>query len=221
MSACNTAAGDGRGNASGLSGQARGFLTAGSRAVVVTHWSIPSAATLSLNVEWFASKADGGSGDWADALRVATRKIVEVQGPPSFVHPANWGAFATFLGHLSGSRATWVLRQKPAICLTMGLRLAANEGPLFEPLVAPYAARGGVRKVSASGPEADIESFRAHDVWPLGWAPVLCKIAVPPNIWRADISNYVYAGLPGPTAREALNSSPHALQIGGGYVLMS
>ncbi|KFC70260.1 CHAT domain protein [Devosia sp. LC5] len=96
LSACNTAAGDGRSNASGLSGLARGFLNAGAGAVAVTHWSIPSEATLSLNVRWFSAKSTSPELDWAAALREAVTAMIEVEGPATFAHPANWGAFEVF-----------------------------------------------------------------------------------------------------------------------------
>jgi CHAT domain-containing protein len=96
LSACNTAAGDGSEDASGLSGLARGFLSAGARSVAVTHWSIPSAATLSLNVKWFEAKRDNQATDWAESMRQAIVAMVESEGPPQFAHPANWGAFEIF-----------------------------------------------------------------------------------------------------------------------------
>lgn len=96
LSACNTAAGDGRSGAPGLSGLARGFLSAGARSVAVTHWSIPSQATLSLNVAWLRAKTASPTSDWADALRQGISDMVLTEGPASFAHPANWGAFEVF-----------------------------------------------------------------------------------------------------------------------------
>ncbi len=43
LSACNTAAGDEPG-AEGLSGLAKAFFYAGARALLVSHWSVPSEA---------------------------------------------------------------------------------------------------------------------------------------------------------------------------------
>lgn len=31
--------------------------------------------------------------DWADALRAAMQGMIEDEGPASFAHPVNWGAF--------------------------------------------------------------------------------------------------------------------------------
>jgi hypothetical protein len=48
LSACNTAAADGRLGAEGLSGLARAFFYAGARSLLVSHWSVDSAATVKL-----------------------------------------------------------------------------------------------------------------------------------------------------------------------------
>src|SRR5439155_11346278 len=47
LSACNTAAGSAQG-AEALSGLARSFFYAGARALLVSHWSVDSAATVKL-----------------------------------------------------------------------------------------------------------------------------------------------------------------------------
>ncbi|MBI3515281.1 MAG: CHAT domain-containing protein, partial [Proteobacteria bacterium] len=48
LSACNTAAADGTPDAGGLSGLAKAFFYAGARSVLVSHWSVPSKATVKL-----------------------------------------------------------------------------------------------------------------------------------------------------------------------------
>jgi len=48
LSACNTAAPEGRPGAEGLSGLAKTFFYAGSRALMVTHWWVASDATVLL-----------------------------------------------------------------------------------------------------------------------------------------------------------------------------
>jgi hypothetical protein len=57
LSACNTAATDGTPDAAGLSGLARAFLYAGSRALLVSHWSVSSSAALKLTVGMFDEAA--------------------------------------------------------------------------------------------------------------------------------------------------------------------
>jgi hypothetical protein len=47
LSACNTAAGGARG-AESLSGLARAFIYAGTRALLVSHWAVDSTATVKL-----------------------------------------------------------------------------------------------------------------------------------------------------------------------------
>ena len=57
LSACNTAAGGANG-AEALSGLARAFFYAGARALLVSHWSVDSAATVKLSpVQWAPSPA--------------------------------------------------------------------------------------------------------------------------------------------------------------------
>src|SRR5262249_7641937 len=46
LSACNTAADDGTPDGGGLSGLAKAFFYAGSRALLVSHWQVPSKATV-------------------------------------------------------------------------------------------------------------------------------------------------------------------------------
>src|SRR5215469_12426262 len=48
LSACNTAGADETPDAGGLSGLAKAFFYAGARSVLVSHWSVPSAATVAL-----------------------------------------------------------------------------------------------------------------------------------------------------------------------------
>ncbi|RZJ95733.1 MAG: CHAT domain-containing protein, partial [Brevundimonas sp.] len=48
LSACNTAASDGRPGGEGLSGLARAFFYAGARSVMVSHWEVSDAATTTL-----------------------------------------------------------------------------------------------------------------------------------------------------------------------------
>lgn len=93
LSACNTAASDGRPRAEGLSGLARSFLAAGARGIVATHWAIPSGPTVELTTRMVKAKQSGAEASWAGALQSAMLDIVDRVGPAEFAHPANWGAF--------------------------------------------------------------------------------------------------------------------------------
>ena len=93
LSACNTAASDGRPRAEGLSGLARAFLAAGSRGIVVSHWAIPSTPTVEVITRMVKAKQEGTT--WSVALQSAMLDVIDRAGPPEFAHPANWGAFLT------------------------------------------------------------------------------------------------------------------------------
>lgn len=96
LSACNTAASDGRPGAEGLSGLARAFMGAGARSLVVSHWAIPSGPTVDIMKALVANSGQGPAPDWAKALRTATKAAIETMGPPEMAHPANWGAFVVY-----------------------------------------------------------------------------------------------------------------------------
>jgi len=97
LSACNTAAGD-RPGAEGLSGLARAFFHAGSRALLVSHWSVPSEAATALTVfSAQALAADPGIGR-AEALRRAMLRGMNGEHPdgrslPRQAHPIFWAPF--------------------------------------------------------------------------------------------------------------------------------
>jgi CHAT domain-containing protein len=98
LSACNTAAAGGtRFGGGALEGLADSFFDAGARAVLASHWSVPSAATTRLMTEVFARHG----GDLAQALRQAQLAMV-AQGATA--HPFNWAAF-TLIGDAGGTAA--------------------------------------------------------------------------------------------------------------------
>lgn len=90
LSACNTAAPDGRPGAGGLSGLARSFFYAGARSVMVSHWAVSDRATTALVTGAFAGLESPDIGRRAEALRQAMR---EVRATPGWGHPAYWAAF--------------------------------------------------------------------------------------------------------------------------------
>jgi CHAT domain-containing protein/Tfp pilus assembly protein PilF len=93
LSACNTIAGDKPG-AEALSGLARSFFYAGARALLVTHWSVDSAAATRLTTSTFDRlKADPKLGR-AEALRQAMLAYLNDPTSPKNAYPGFWGPFA-------------------------------------------------------------------------------------------------------------------------------
>lgn len=90
LSACNSAAEDGRGDEA-MSGLARGFFYAGSRALLVTHWAVESESAKLLTTATFAHYAANPKAPKAESLRQA---MLEVMAKPQFQHPAFWAPYA-------------------------------------------------------------------------------------------------------------------------------
>jgi len=89
LSACNTASGDGGGEA--LSGLARAFFYAGARALMVSHWPVNSDAAVSLAtgaIEAITSEPDIGR---AEALRRSM--VAEIEKGGRHADPVNWAPF--------------------------------------------------------------------------------------------------------------------------------
>jgi CHAT domain-containing protein len=92
LSACNTAASDGRPGAEGLSGLANAFFYAGARKLVATHWEIPSAPAVEIATGMIEAHARLGRSDWSKSLQTAVVQMIDRKGPPQFAHPGAWGA---------------------------------------------------------------------------------------------------------------------------------
>lgn len=94
LSGCNTAAGDANGAARPLSGLARAFLYAGARQIIVSHWSVDSAATADLMASMARKRAAGAA--YPSALRSAMQAVRNDRNGPTYrSHPAFWAAFST------------------------------------------------------------------------------------------------------------------------------
>ncbi|HUK60936.1 MAG TPA: CHAT domain-containing tetratricopeptide repeat protein [Stellaceae bacterium] len=94
LSACNTAAGDGTPGAQGLSGLAKAFFYAGSRAILVSNWSIASKAAVKLTTGAFAALAKEPAIGRAEALRRSELALLDDKTlPAAFAHPSIWGPF--------------------------------------------------------------------------------------------------------------------------------
>ena len=90
LSACNTAGADGKAEEA-LSGLARGFFFAGSRSLLVTHWSVESESAMLLTTHTFAAYKKNPTMRRADALRQA---MLETMKSPNYAHPAYWAPYA-------------------------------------------------------------------------------------------------------------------------------
>lgn len=92
LSACNTASGDGRPGAEGLSGLANAFFYAGARNLMVTHWYIPSDSAVDITVGLMQAKQSDPALGWAQALRHSILNLIDGDGPQANAHPRSWGA---------------------------------------------------------------------------------------------------------------------------------
>jgi CHAT domain-containing protein len=95
LSACNTAAaGGGRFGGSALEGLADAFFNAGARAVLASHWEIPSAATAKLMTDMFQRYGQNRTNGLSEPLRQAQLDMLH---DPATAHPFYWAAF-TLIG---------------------------------------------------------------------------------------------------------------------------
>jgi CHAT domain-containing protein len=90
LSACNTAAADGKAEEA-LSGLARGFFYAGSRSLLVTHWAVESESARLLTTATFAHYAANPQAPKAESLR---QGMLSVMRMPDYQHPAFWAPYA-------------------------------------------------------------------------------------------------------------------------------
>ncbi len=91
LSACNTAAGEAE-DAESLSGLARAFFFAGARALLVSHWSVNSGATVKLITGAISRMTADKSIGRAEALRQAMLSLIYA-GADYDAHPATWAPF--------------------------------------------------------------------------------------------------------------------------------
>lgn len=93
LSACNTAAGDGSPDAEGLSGLAKAFFYAGSRALLVSHWPVFSDASVKLTTGTFDALARDPAMPRAVALQRAILALQADDSAPYDAHPMAWAPF--------------------------------------------------------------------------------------------------------------------------------
>jgi CHAT domain-containing protein len=98
LSACNTASG--AEGAEALSGLARGFLFAGARALLVSHWGLKDQATAALTVEALREDRELSRGMALQAAMKTMRTGKRSDGTalaswrPHWAHPAYWAGFS-------------------------------------------------------------------------------------------------------------------------------
>lgn len=90
LSACNTAAADGKVDEA-LSGLARGFFYAGSRSLLVTHWAVESESAKELTTNTMMNYMANPMQRKAESLRQA---MLTVMSKPQYKHPAYWAPYA-------------------------------------------------------------------------------------------------------------------------------
>lgn len=114
LSACNTATLNDTDTYAGLSALSKAFITAGSRSILASHWSVNSNATQSLVTDIFSRLQQTPSLSRAEALRQSMLSMSTTQ-PPSchwfcrlqqrwgwktpettYAHPYYWAAFAIY-----------------------------------------------------------------------------------------------------------------------------
>ena len=74
-----------------LSGLARGFFYAGSRSLLVTHWSVESESASLITTHTFAHQMAHLQARRADSLRAA---MLAVMAQRPYAHPAYWAPYA-------------------------------------------------------------------------------------------------------------------------------
>ena len=104
LSACNTGTGAGAG-AEAASGLGRAFFYAGTRALLVTNWSVHSQSARELTTDLFRRQASDAGLTRGEALRQAMMGLVDGPGYQdeqgrtlfSYAHPLFWAPY-TIIG---------------------------------------------------------------------------------------------------------------------------
>lgn len=92
LSACNTASTDGSTGAEALSGLAKAFFYAGTRALLVSHWPVNSDASVKLTTRMLNEASNHNIGR-AEALRRSMVSLMEDTEKSHYAHPLFWAPF--------------------------------------------------------------------------------------------------------------------------------
>jgi hypothetical protein len=90
LSACNTAGGNGKFGGEALSGLTEAFFFAGAQNMLVSHWSVPSSATMKLMTSMFNNLGPQLENGTASSLQKAQQQMIK---SADTAHPVFWGAF--------------------------------------------------------------------------------------------------------------------------------
>jgi len=93
LSACNTASADGTPGADALSGLAKAFFYAGSRALLVSHWPVASDASVQLTTKMLQETANDNKIGRAEALKRSMLSLMNSPDKPHYAHPMFWAPF--------------------------------------------------------------------------------------------------------------------------------
>ena len=105
LSACNTASADGTPGADALSGLAKAFFYAGSRALLVSHWPVFSDASVQLTTKMLKEAANDNKIGRAEALRRSMLSLMKKPDKPHYAHPMFWAPFVVVgEGGVAGSK---------------------------------------------------------------------------------------------------------------------
>jgi CHAT domain-containing protein len=97
LSACNSGGPGGATAGESLSGLARAFFYAGTRSLMVTHWSVSDQSAAFLVAETLRRQRETPDLGIAAAVRAAELALLAAAGhgqPPEFAHPFFWAPFA-------------------------------------------------------------------------------------------------------------------------------
>ncbi len=70
-----------------------GSISTGARALLVSHWSVPSDSTVKLTTRMLAEAADHPENGRAEALRHSMLALMNDRDNPHFAHPMFWAPF--------------------------------------------------------------------------------------------------------------------------------
>jgi CHAT domain-containing protein len=93
LSTWNTASADGTPGADALSGLAKAFFYAGSRALLVSHWPVASDASVQLTTKMLKETANDNKIGRAEALKRSMLSLMNSQDKPHYAHPMFWAPF--------------------------------------------------------------------------------------------------------------------------------